>query len=804
MAALCAVVFASLGRPQANDRRRELVIWGVNLGPDSKGAQAVIRAFELKHPGIRVKVQSMGGNMDPQKLMTSIVGNVAPDVIFQDRVSLADWASRGAFTRLDGYIARDLGKDPLCPDPKDYYPAAWRESSYDGNVYGIPMALDTRVLYWNRARFRERAKELRASGLDPDRAPRTWSETLAYNKALTEYNADGSIKKVGFIPNFGNSWLYLFAFQMNAQFMSPDGRRCTLNTPETQKALEFMVRGYDELGGYEKVVAFQSGVLGKENDPLLIGTVAMKIDGDWILPDMARYAPQLDLGAAPPPIPDDRYYGRGAFKGDKDQFLTWSGGHCLAIPTGARNPDGAWEYLKFASSMEGRWIETRTQKEWEKLRGREFIAKQVASRSENEALQKEFRPAEKKFAEAMAMNVAMAAHSRTRPSTVVGQVLWSEQVKALENAVYHRSTPAEALQAGQGAVQRELDQVLSKETHPLVDTRLPTILGFGVLLLGLAVWTVGWRYARLGTLARTEGRWAVLFITPCIVGFIVLTLGPMLASLYFSFTQYDVLSPPRWVGVQNYADMLGSDRPNTAKALANAAYLAALGVPLSLMTGLAIALLLNMATRGMRAYRTFFYMPSIVPTVASAVLWAWVLSPDPGKGLINAGWSHTLTPWLGPPPPGWLSAAQWSKDALIVMGLWGAGSGMILWLAGLKGVPQSLYEAASLDGASPGKQFWKVTAPMLSPLIFFNAVMGFVGALQEFDHAYIMKPSSDGPVGPDDSLLTPVYLLFRNGFQFFKMGYASSLAWGIFLIIVLLTAIQFYLAPRWVHYEVDR
>jgi multiple sugar transport system permease protein len=138
------------------------------------------------------------------------------------------------------------------------------------------------------------------------------------------------------------------------------------------------------------------------------------------------------------------------------------------------------------------------------------------------------------------------------------------------------------------------------------------------------------------------------------------------------------------------------------------------------------------------------------------------------------------------------------------MGLWGAGSGMILWLAGLKGVPSTLYEAAAIDGASPRQQFWSVTFPMLTPIIFFNAVMGFIGAMQEFDRMYVMKPSAEGPVGPDNSLLTPVFQLFQNGFAFFKMGYASSLAWMIFAIIVLLTLFQWRLAPRWVHYEGER
>jgi multiple sugar transport system permease protein len=322
-----------------------------------------------------------------------------------------------------------------------------------------------------------------------------------------------------------------------------------------------------------------------------------------------------------------------------------------------------------------------------------------------------------------------------------------------------------------------------------------------VLIVGFLLW---FSRLRLGRLERSEAKWAYLFIAPWLVGFFVLMLGPMLASLFFSFTQYDVLNEARWVGLKNYRELFGADRELVFKSLGNAFYLAGLGVPLGLATGLAVAILLNTAARGMRFYRTIFYMPAIVPIVASAVLWTWVLTPDPNRGLINSFWQSTITPWMNVSPPGWLQSADWSKSALVLMGVWGAGSGMILWLAGLKGVPTSLYEASSLDGANPTKQFWSITFPQLSPIVFFNSVMGFIGALQEFDRMYVMKPSNEGPVGPDDSMLTPVYHLFKNGFTYFKMGYASSLAWMIFLIILGLTFLQFWLSRRWVHYEADK
>jgi ABC-type sugar transport system permease subunit/ABC-type glycerol-3-phosphate transport system substrate-binding protein len=804
MGGLAALALGRADKEAPPAEKQDLVIWGVGLGPDSKGLEAVIREFERRYPQYNVRILSMGaGRMNPQKLMTSIVGNVAPDVISQDRFTIGDWASRGAFLSLDELIERDRDQDPLCPVPEQYYPYCWEEASYQGKIYAIPTSADNRVLYYNKAIFREKAAELQAAGLDPDRAPRTWSELLAYSRVLTEKNRDGSFRRMGFMPNFGNSWLYMYAFQNNAEFLSDDGRTCTLYTPEAEEALKFIVEGYEIVGGYEAAKAFETGFIGKEMDMFIRGGVAMKIDGDWILNGLSTHGPTLEIGTAPPPVPDDRFFKRGRFQNENDTFISWVGGFSYAIPKGARNVEGGWDFVKFATSTEARLIENRAQRDWERRRGRSFIPRQAASMEANEAIFAEMKPADQKYADALRQHMDLMPVSRIRPVTFVGQVLWDEHVRAMENAALKRMSPKDALTVGQRTVQRELDAVLNKEQYPVIDLRWPTLAFAGAGLLAALGLYFGYTRQRLGRLARQEARWAYMFIAPWALGFLVFTLGPMVASMFFSFTQYDVLNEARWVGAANYQDLLGDDRDNVAKALYNAGYLAFIGVPLSLMTGLAIALLLNAAVRGMRYYRTFFYMPAIVPVVVSSVLWIWLLYSDPNRGLINGIWRDTITAWFDLPAPGWLNAEAWAKPALIMMGMWGAGAGMILWLAGLKGIPHQLYEAASIDGASPRQQFWSVTLPQLSPIVFFNLVMGFIAAMQEFDRVYIMKPA-EGSVGPGDSLLVPVFHLFTNGFNYFKMGYASALAWLIFAIILLLTLIQFKLAPRWVHYENER
>lgn len=770
-----------------------LSVWGAPQGPDSI---AIAQAFEGRHPGVKVRMLGLGvGHMNPQKLLTAIVGGCSPDIVYQGRFNISDWASRGAFLPLDDFLQRDKS-DPNCPRESDYYEAAWSESVYDHHVFGIPTEADDRALFWNRGLFREKRAVLEAHGLDWRRAPRTWSELLEYSKVLTEEG-----KVIGFIPNFGNAWLYLYSFQNEAPFLSPDGKNCTLATKEVAEALEFMKKGYEVVGGYAKATALQSEFRGGENDPFISGKLAMKIDGDWSIGGLTRYAPNMDFGVAPPPVPDDRYYRRGRFANVRDQFVTWTGGWCYAMPRGCPKPELAWEFIKFATSIEGRLIGYRAVAMSEKAQGRIYIPRIQGLKKANDKLLRTYKPADKQFADAIACHMSLMASSRVRPPTIVGQLLWDEHVRATEKALLGKATPMDSLRESQETVQRQLDTLQARKTYPVVPMGWISRIAFAVCV-GLAVAAVIlWRRSTLGPLAKSEAKWGLMCIAPWAIGFLVLTAEPMIASLFFSFTDYDVLSPPRWVGIRNYAEMVGPDRPNVLKAFENAAYLAGIGVPLGVMSGLAVALLLNAKSKGIRFYRTIYYLPAIVPVAASSVLWIWILAPDPKQGLANAAWMATIGQWMSLPPPGWLTAEAWAKPALILMGIWGAGSGMILWLAGLKGIPRSLYEAAEIDGAGQWKSFWSVTMPMLSPILFFNIVMGFIGAIQEFDRVYIM--SSEGTNGPSDSLLVPAKYLFTNAFTYFKIGYASALAWTIFAVILLITLIQFRFAKRWVHEEAE-
>jgi multiple sugar transport system permease protein len=302
----------------------------------------------------------------------------------------------------------------------------------------------------------------------------------------------------------------------------------------------------------------------------------------------------------------------------------------------------------------------------------------------------------------------------------------------------------------------------------------------------------------MGKLRINKGRWQeaiafYLFLLPWIIGFTSMTLGPMIVSIWYSLTDYNMLMPPWFVGLENYQRLFTED-PLFWKSLYNTVYYVIFSVPLGLVVGLILALLLNQKLRGMNLFRTIYYLPSIVPMIAGSFLWVWIFNPR--YGLLNR-----LLGMIGLPDNIlWLHSEVWSKPALIIMSLWGVGGGMIIFLAGLQGIPVQLYEAAQLDGASKWSQFWKVTLPLLTPTIFFNLIMGLIGAFQTFAQVYVMTGGQGGPL---NSTLFYMLYLYRQAFEFFNMGYASAMAWVLFVIVIALTLLQLKLSKRWVFYQGD-
>lgn len=281
-----------------------------------------------------------------------------------------------------------------------------------------------------------------------------------------------------------------------------------------------------------------------------------------------------------------------------------------------------------------------------------------------------------------------------------------------------------------------------------------------------------------------------LFLAPWLVGLVVITIGPMLASLYLAFTDYSLLAPPEWVGLDNFARMIGDTRLHTSLRVTFTYVL--VGTPLQLALALGIAVLLNQGMKGLPFYRSVFYLPSLMgSSVAIAVLWRQIFGTT---GLVN----QFLTMIGVQSPPGWIADPDTALGTIILLHIWTFGSPMIIFLAGLRQIPTMYYEAASVDGASKWTQFWQITMPLLSPIIFFNLVLQIIGAFQSFTQAFIV---SGGTGGPSDSTLFFTLYLYQRGFSQFQMGYASAIAWLLLIIIAVFTVLNFIASKYWVFYD---
>ena len=465
----------------------------------------------------------------------------------------------------------------------------------------------------------------------------------------------------------------------------------------------------------------------------------MKIDVTTGLSVLAAYAKGLNFGVAPPPLSEQEIARRQA-RG-QPLLCSWSGGGSYAIPSRARHQQAAWEFIRYLAGEHAIRVHARVDQDLAESLGHVYIPGQQPQQAINSAFFREFIAGNAKlapkFKAAYRVFNDLLPYSHFRPVTPVGQLLWNEQLNAMENALYQQRTgmtPAQALTMGTANVQQELNRFLTPPRGYHIRSWNWFFLLYAVLILLTGTLVFLWdtrpgfrrMAARLFGLPRLadkampagahgrrlqrnwwEGMAAAL---PWLIGFLIFGGGPMLFSLIISFTDFDVLRPPVFTGTQNYQTMLHD--PLLGVSLRNTVFMM-IGVPLGMAVGLAIAILLNQQLRGIAVWRTFFYLPSIVPTVAASVLWIWILNPQ--GGLLNGLLAHAGLTKL----PDWLQNPDWSKPSLVLMNLWGAGGSMIIWLAGLKAIPQG-----TLRSRQCRRREWLAAVPAhhrtaIIPLHFF-------------------------------------------------------------------------------------
>jgi multiple sugar transport system permease protein len=299
---------------------------------------------------------------------------------------------------------------------------------------------------------------------------------------------------------------------------------------------------------------------------------------------------------------------------------------------------------------------------------------------------------------------------------------------------------------------------------------------------------------RWSKLARREFMAGLFFASPWILGVIFFLAYPMLATLYYSFTRYEIPLPPRWIGLDNYLKLFTNDR-FFPQALWNSFYLTVIGIPAQLVFALFCALLLDLKVKGQPIWRTIYIVPTLMPPVAMAILWNWILNPK--LGLVN-----NLLANVGIKGPLWFASPDWSKPSLIIMQVWAVGAMTIIYLAALQGVPAELYEAAEIDGASSTRKFWSITLPLISSVTLFQLITGVIWSLQYFTQAYVLSQQNGALGAPQGSMLFYGLYLYAQAFQSLKMGYASALAWILLLISALITWVTLAASKRWTYYDV--
>ena len=748
---------------------------------ESQIVDDLVHRFEASHPQVRI-IRINAGSDFTNKLKTMMAGGTAPDVFYLRPDMLPQLAEDRLISPLDEYFAKE--------------PAAWRQDfwpilldamHYDpttgvlgkGNLYGLPKDFTTAVFYvncdlfdragidwrtiqkngWDWNQFSDDMRKVRSLNGTPGFEGRNifgtlfqiWPDTL--RNILWTFDGDFFQKKPDGTPDFTRLGLSDFGAQQGLQLI----RRLRID-----EKTAFNATGIAKDGGQE----FKIGNIG------CMGPV-----GQWFVPQL-KDIKQFKWDVLPVP------------KGTRQASQIFYNGWTMSSHT--RHPHEAYELIRFLCGREGQVQQARA--------GLAIPALQSVARSDDFLNPPNIPPHDgQQFLDA----IPHARLQQLPKQTELGIIIGDDTNLAITAG---RLSTAEAAEKAQRDWTAELTKPLRTQTWPPMPWgRIISVMGVIVVAVGSILFFRAKR-EKLGPLDRATERSGFTFVSPWIIGFTVLTLGPMLVSLLLAFAQWSGMVPlgeARFVGLANLKQLLLYD-PLFLQSLKVTAYFVIIGVPLGQLTALLIALLMNSHVKGIAFFRTVYFVPSVISGAALAVLWLQLFNNE--YGVIN----HVLWPLaklLHTRPPNWfgydqtvnppvLDAARWAVPGFVLMGLWGVGSGMIIYLAGLKGISASLYEAARIDGAGPLRQTWNVTIPMLSPLIFYNLVMGIIGSFQVFTQAYIMTNG-----GPENTTLFYVLNLYRQAFEYHNMGYASAMAWVLFVIVLVLTLAVFRGSKKLVYYE---
>ena len=735
--------------------RIHVTYWEKWTGFEKEGMESVVNDFNKSQD--RIFVEYIAVSSVNQKALIAVAGGRPPDVAGLWDGDVVVFADKNALVPLDDYIRKAGIK------PEDYIPAFWELCHYQGHVWALPSTPATTALHWNKGMFK-------AAGLDPERPPSTFAELDAFSRQITKIDrVAGRIHSMGFLPPEPGWWNMYWGFFFGGRLWD-GGSKILIDDPGNIKAFEW-IRSYAEQYGISALQTFRStfGNFSSPEDAFLSGKVAMVLQGVWLNNYIRQYAPDMEWGACPFPV---------VKKGD-DPF-TAAQSDVLLIPRGSKHPDEAFEFIRYVNR----------QKPMEKLC---LSHRKITplSRISREFYQEHKNPYIRVF-----QDLARSKNAITPPKMSIWNEYSGEIYNAFDRVWMLKATPEQAIKEVKKRIQKSWDReqsILTKKPSKFL--KVAPIIGVGAVLILLAfgMWIHGRLTMGKAAMAQAKNKSmlakGLFFASPWLIGLTILVLYPVVASIIYSFCDYSVLSEPKWCGLRNYAE-LATDGVFWV-SLKNTLIYAAFALPLGLVAALAVAILLDTRVKGMSFYRTMFFLPSLTPLVASAIIWLWIFNSQ--YGVLNYAISTATFGIIRPIP--WLNDSRFAMSALIMMSLWGIGYTVVILLASLQDVPVSLYEAADMDGASWWQKIWHISLPMISPVIYFNIIMGIIGALQVFAVPYIMTSG-----GPARATLFYAMWLYDNAFRFLRMGYACAMAWILFIIILVLTLISVKISKTHVYY----
>lgn len=759
--AFVRVALRPLRDVQARGDKIELTVmhWSGGGPQEETIVKNFIRAFEEKHPGVRVRRVNPGDSATfYTKLQTMMAGGVAPDVFYIGSERLAGFVAEDQLLEIEPLIAADRAAGTPTINLDDFYKGPVDTFRFDGRttgsgtLFGVPKDFTPVGFYYNKDLFK------RAGVPEP---PDDWS----WDDFLVAARAIGKLD--GCIGAHFASWpssIRIYLWTEGVDVLNEDATQAVIDDPRIAAALERLCSWrFDET----RTLTPGDMQITIEDSILLAGNIGMAGPfGRWVTPTL-RKTDRFDWDFAPLP--------HGAERVNAVYTVAW------AISRHTKHPAESWELVKHMTGRAGQEATARSGLAMPTMR----------SVAESAAFDDPTLKPERDSSFLKAAEIARAI--RWPPTQKVEARLQARMGEAFKSGT---KTVPEAL----AAFKRDFDFIVES---PLARGDYPRVPWAGIVggaaaavLVGGLLGVRSLRRSRPGRLARREERSGYALASPYIIGLVVFTAFPIGLSLLLAFSKWSgvrTLDSAQWVGLGNMTHLVVYDEV-FRQSLWVTVFYALVAVPLTQIVALFAAALMSRDIRGVGLYRSAWYLPSVLAGVAVAILFRWVFD---GNGLLNAA-LRPIAALVGAEPPKWLGAdAQaWGPPAFALMALWTIGGSMMIYLAGLKNIPQELYEAAAIDGARRLGRLWNVTLPMLSPVVFFNVIMAVIGSFQVFVQSFVMTSG-----GPGDATRFYVLYLYNKAFDYLEMGSASAMAWVLFVIVLALTLVMIRASRRYVHYE---